>query len=412
MERPPETPRAVNGKNIYRKNAVKELIIHRKNAVNVLYFCRMVVFDMPEYIYQHENWTDFSWQDAVVNASLGEARLMQGRMLGQIRSLGFSSKDEKTLETLTLDVLKSSEIEGEKLDYEQIRSSVAKRLGIDTAGLVPAPRNTEGIVEVVLDATQNYRDPLTEERLFGWHAALFPTGYSGMNKIAVARYRTEGMQAVSGAIGKERVHYEAVAAKDVRAEMDRFLSWLNDDGVVMDGVLRSAVAHLWFVTIHPFDDGNGRIARAISDMLLARSEDSAERFYSLSKQMLAQHGGYYDALRKAQHGSGDITDWLLWFLDRMKDALRETEGSMHNVLQKAAFWERHKGTQVNERQRVMINMLFDGFYGKLTSSKWAKITKCSTDTALRDIRDLIEKGILTRDEAGGRNANYKLELSR
>jgi Fic family protein len=361
---------------------------------------------MAKYIYQYENWTDFSWENAAVSVALGEVRLLQGRILGQIHSLGFSSKEEKNLETLTLDVLKSSEIEGEKLNYEQVRSSIARRLGINTAGLVPSPRNVEGVVEMMLDATQNSGNSLTEERLSGWHAALVPTGYSGMSKIAVARYRTGEMQVVSGAVGKEKVHYEAVAAKEVKAEMDRFLAWVNGEAVI-DSVLKSAVAHFRFIIIHPFDDGNGRIARAISDMLLARSEGRGERFYSLSKQMLAERNAYYEILKKSQHGN-DITGWLVWFLNCLKHALQETEAGMQHVLRKAEFWEKHKNIQINERQRLMLNKLFDDFYGKLTSSKWAKITKCSTDTALRDMKDLIEKGILSRDMAGGRSANYTL----
>ena len=363
---------------------------------------------MAKYIYQYENWTDFSWQNAAVSAALGEVRILQGKILGQIQSLGFSSKEEKNLEILTLDVLKSSEIEGEKLNYEQVRSSIARRLGINTAGLVPSPRNVEGVVEMMLDATQNYQNSLTEERLFGWHAALFPTGYSGMYKIEVGKYRTGEMQVVSGAMGKEKVHYEAVEAKNVKAEMDKFLLWLNDDNIVIDSVLKSAIAHFWFVIIHPFDDGNGRIARAISDMLLARSENSKERFYSLSKQILTVRNAYYEVLKKSQHNNNDITEWLVWFLNCLKHALQETEISIQNIVCKAKFWEKHKNTQINERQRLILNKLFDDFYGKLSSSKWAKITKCSTDTALRDIKDLIEKGILLQDEAGGRSTNYTL----
>jgi Fic family protein len=361
---------------------------------------------MAKYIYQYENWTDFSWQNAVVGAALGEVRLLQGKVLGQIHSLGFSSKEEKNLEMLTLDVLKSSEIEGEMLNYEQVRSSIARRLGINTAGLVPSPRNVDGVVEMMLDATQNFKKSLTEERLFGWHAALFPTGYSGMYKIEVAHYRTEEMQIVLGAMGKERVHYEAVPAKDVKAEMDKFLSWINDDNVIMDSVLKSAIAHFWFIIIHPFSDGNGRIARTISAMLLARSENSSERFYSLSNQIQQEKNVYYETLKTVQYSDGDITQWLIWFLTCLKHALLETEESMQNILRKSAFWEKHKETPINERQRLMINKVFDGFFGKLTSSKWAKITKSSSDTALRDIKDLIEKGILQKEEEGGRSANY------
>ncbi|HNX13031.1 MAG TPA: Fic family protein [Paludibacteraceae bacterium] len=362
---------------------------------------------MSKYIYQKENWTDFVWDNAIVSAVLGDVRLLQGKMLGQIHSLGFSSKEEKKLEMLTLDVLKSSEIEGETLNYEQVRSSVARRLGINTAGLVTSPRDVEGVVEMMLDATQNYSEPLTEDRLFGWHAALFPTGYSGMHKITVARYRTEEMQIVSGAMGKEKVHYEAVAATDVEKEMKLFLDWFNDDTIQIDPVLKAAIAHFWFIIIHPFDDGNGRIARAISDRMLARSESSKERFYSLSKQILAERNDYYAVLKKTQHNN-DITDWLVWFLNCLKTALLETENSMQNILLKTEFWEKHKDIQINERQRLMINKLFDDFYGKLTTSKWAKITKTSTDTALRDIKDLMEKGILQQEEAGGRSVNYSL----
>jgi len=363
---------------------------------------------MTKYIYQYDNWTDFSWQNAAVSAALGDVRLLQGKILGQIRSLGFSSKEEKNLEMLTLDVIKTSEIEGEKLNFEQVRSSIARRLGINTAGLVSSPRNVDGVVEMMLDATQNYRNSLTEERLFGWHAALFPTGYSGMYKIEVAQYRSGEMQVVSGAMGKERVHYEAVPAKDVKTEMDKFLLWINDDKVVIDSVLKSAIAHFWFIIIHPFDDGNGRIARAISDMLLARSENSSERFYSLSNQIQQDKNVYYETLKSEQCSEGDITQWLIWFLTCLKSALLETEESMQNILRKAEFWEKHKETTINERQRLMLNKLFDDFFGKLTSSKWAKISKCSTDTALRDIKDLIEKGILQQEEGGGRNVNYTL----
>lgn len=362
---------------------------------------------MSKYIYQKENWTDFVWDNAFVSAVLGDVRLLQGKMLGQIHSLGFSSKEEKKLEMLTLDVLKSSEIEGETLNYEQVRSSVARRLGINTAGLVTSPRDVEGVVEMMLDSTQNYSEPLTEDRLFGWHAALFPTGYSGMHKITVARYRTEEMQIVSGAMGKEKVHYEAVAATDVEKEMKLFLDWFNDDTIQIDPVLKAAIAHFWFIIIHPFDDGNGRIARAISDRMLARSESSKERFYSLSKQIMAERNDYYAVLKKTQHNN-DITDWLVWFLNCLKTALLETENSMQNILLKTEFWEKHKAVLINERQRLMINKLFDDFYEKLTTSKWAKITKTSTDTALRDIKDLMEKGILQQEEAGGRSVNYSL----
>lgn len=393
---------------IRRKNAVNRTIILRKNAVNNLYIHRITIFIMPKYIHQNENWTSFTWKNSEVSASLGEVRLLQGRIAGKIHSLGFNSKEEKNLETLTQDVMRSSEIEGEKLDYEQIRSSVARRLGIDAKVVVASARNVDGVVEVMLNATQNYKDRLTEERLFGWHAALFPIGYSGMNKISVAQYRKGEMRVVSGAIGKEKVHYEAVDAKDIEHEMNKFLSWFNDDKFVIDTVLKAAIAHLWFLTIHPFEDGNGRIARAISDMLLARSENSSERFYSVSKQILAKRNEYYEVLKRAQRGDGEITEWMVWFLDIVKGAMQDAEGSMRNIVLKATFWEEHRDTPVNERQRMMVNKLFDGFSEKLTTSKWAKMMKCSADTALRDINDLIEKGIFIKDEAGGRSANYRL----
>jgi len=362
---------------------------------------------MNKYIHQRDNWTDFKWQDAAVSASLGEVRFMQGMIMERMRSLSLSSKKERTLDALTSDVMNSFKIEGEDLDRDQVRSSVARRLGMDVAGLVPVSRYTEGVVEMMLDATRNYSDPLTEERLFGWHAALFPAGYSGMNRISVAKYRTEEMKIVSGAIGKEKVHYEAVAASDVTSEMKRFLSWFNDDRIVIDSILRSAIAHLWFISIHPFDDGNGRIARAISDMQLARSENSAERFYSLSEQFLSERNEYYDKLNKVQRGNGEMTEWLICFLSSLKKALMRTESSIRNVLRRSVFWENHEDIQINERQRLMINKLFDGLTGKLTSMKWAKITKCSADTALRDINDLIDKGVLIKGEARGRSAEYR-----
>jgi Fic family protein len=388
--------------------AVNKFDIHRIFAANNVYICCKNNLGMARYIYQNENWTDFTWENGLVSKALGEVRLLQGKIWGQIHSLGFSSKEEKNLEMLTLDVIKSSEIEGEQLNYDQVRSSIARQLGINTAGLVASPRSVDGVVEMLLDATQKYSAPLTAERLFGWHAALFPTGYSGMYKIEVGKYRNEEMQVVSGAMGKERIHYEALPAKEVESEMEKFLLWMNDDRVVMDEVLKAAIAHFWFIIIHPFDDGNGRIARAISDLLLARSENSKQRFYSLSNQIQQEKQAYYDTLKTVQHSDGDITQWLVWFLNCLKGALLESEKGMQNIIRKAEFWEQHKTTPINERQRLMINRLFDDFFGKLTSSKWAKMTKTSTDTALRDIKDLINKGILQQDEAGGRSAGYRL----
>jgi len=362
---------------------------------------------MAKYIYEQKNWTDFIWNDKAINAIFGEVRLMQGKIIGQMNALGFSTKEEATLTALTLDVVKSSEIEGELLNYEQVRSSIARRLGINTSGLVPSSRHIDGVVEMMLDATQGYKLPLSEKRLFGWHAALFPTGYSGPYEIEVGRYRTGEMQIVSGAMGKEKVHYEAVKQELVKAEMDKFLKWLNHDNK-LDPVLKAAIAHFWFIIIHPFDDGNGRIGRAITDMLLARAENSGERFYSMSGQILVERKRYYEILQKVQHSTGDITEWLEWFLHCLKNAMLATESITQTILRKAEFWKMHEQTQINERQRLMLNKLFDGFEGKLQTSKWAKITKTSTDTALRDIKDLVEKGILQQTQERGRNANYEL----
>jgi len=362
---------------------------------------------MAKYIYEHKNWTEFTWDDKSINAIFGEVRLMQGKIIGQMNALGFSAKEEATLNALTLDVVKSSEIEGELLNYEQVRSSIARRLGINTAGLVPSSRHIEGVVEMMLDATQRYKLPLSEKRLFGWHAALFPIGYSGPYAIEVGRYRTGEIQVVSGAMGKEKVHYEAVKQELVKAEMDKFLNWLDNDNK-LDPVLKAAIAHFWFIIIHPFDDGNGRIGRAITDMLLARAENSGERFYSMSSQILVERQRYYEILQKVQHSTGDITEWLEWFLHCLKNAMLTTESTTQTILHKAEFWKLHEQTHINERQRLMLNKLFDGFEGKLQTSKWAKITKTSADTALRDIKDLVEKGILQQTLERGRNANYEL----
>lgn len=362
---------------------------------------------MANYIYEYNNWTDFSWQDKVVNAVFGEVRLMQGKIIGQMNALGFSAKEEVTLTALTLDVVKSSEIEGELLNYDQVRSSIARRLGINTAGLVPSNRHIEGVVEMMLDATQRYNLPLTEKRLFGWHASLFPTGYSGPYLIEVGQYRTGEMQVVSGAMGKEKVHYEAVKPESVKTEMDKFLDWFNNENS-LDPVLKAAIAHFWFIIIHPFDDGNGRIGRALADMLLARAEGSGERFYSMSGQILAERKIYYEVLQKVQHSSGDVTEWIDWFLHCLKNAMLSTESTTKKILRKAEFWKLHEHTPVNERQRLILNKLFDNFEGKLQTSKWAKIAKTSTDTALRDIKDLVQKGILKQTDERGRNANYEL----
>jgi Fic family protein len=362
---------------------------------------------MARYIYEYENWPEFIWNDKGIGVILGKVRHLQGKIFGQMGALGFSIKEETLLSTLTLDVLKSSEIEGEYLNQEQVRSSIARRLGLEHAGIVHVDRSVEGVVEMMLDATQRYDEPLDQERIFGWHAALFPTGWSGISRIGTGSYRNGVMQIVSGPMGKEKIHFEAPPATVVKREMDVFLNWINKK-TDLDGVLKAAIAHFWFIIIHPFDDGNGRIARAISDMLLARSEESTQRFYSLSNQILIEKKKYYDILQKVQHSSGDITEWLDWFLNCLYRALENTEETLKKVLKKAEFWDRHKETQLNSRQRVLLNKLFDGFEGKLKSSKWAKIAKCSADTALRDIKDLIEKGILQQEESGGRSTNYEL----
>lgn len=362
---------------------------------------------MAKYIYEYKNWTNFTWRETDINIIFGEVRNLQGKLIGQMNTLGFKTKEEAKLNTLTLDVIKSSEIEGEKLNYDQVRSSIARRLGINIAGLVPANRNVEGVVEMMLDATQNYQKPLTNKRLFGWHSALFPSGHSGMQKIEVGRYRTGEMQIVSGAMGKEKIHYEAVPAVKVKEEMDKFLKWFNNNTQI-DPVLKAAIAHFWFIIIHPFDDGNGRIARAISDLMLAHADKTTERYYSMSSQILVERNQYYKILQKVQHSDGDITDWIEWFLHCLKNSLLATETTLQRILRKSEFWIVHEDTMLNERQRLVLNKLFEGFEGKLKSSKWAKIAKCSPDTALRDIKDLIDKGILRQDQQGGRSTNYEL----
>lgn len=361
------------------------------------------------FIHERKSWTEFRWNDERLLPLLADVRHLQGRFLGQMESLGFPLQEEAVLTTLTMDVVKSSEIEGEILNQEQVRSSIARHLGLEVSGLVDSPRNVDGVVEMMLDATQRYALPLTEERLCGWHAALFPTGYSGSVKIEVARYRSGEMQVVSGAMGKEKVHYEAPAGNRVGEEMKRFLDWFREDEAT-DPVLKAAVAHFWFVTIHPFDDGNGRMARAIADLQLARSDGSPQRFYSMSNQILAERNVYYEVLEKSQCGDGDLTEWLVWFLSCLRRALENSREILGRVLQKARFWRLHQQVSLNDRQRLMINRLWDGFEGKLTSSKWAKMTKTSSDTALRDIQDLMEKGILRKEPSGGRSTNYELIL--
>lgn len=367
---------------------------------------------MKVYIYQKEGWANFKWDNEKLFSLLGKVRNLQGKLVGKMESLGFDLRNEATLETLTLDVLKSTEIEGEILNPEQVRSSLARRLGMEISGLIPSDRDVEGVVEMMLDATQNYYKPLTKERLFDWHAALFPTGRSGMYKIIIGNWRNDStgpMQVVSGALGKEKVHFQAPDASTIENEMFLFLEWLNQNEN-QDPVIKAGIAHLWFVTIHPFEDGNGRIARAITDMLLAKSDGISQRFYSMSAQISRERRLYYDVLEKAQKGTIEITNWLEWFLECLFNALKSSDLVLEKVIYKHKFWNLNAIKLQNERQKLLLNKLLDGFDGNLTSSKWAKIAKCSTDTALRDIQDLINKNILKKTEGGGRSTSYELEV--
>jgi Fic family protein len=362
------------------------------------------------YIHDGANWPKLCWDSGKLAHLLADVRHRQGRLLGKMQALGFRLREEAVLRTLTEEVVKSSAIEGETLDPEAVRSSIARRLGMDAGGLKPADRNVEGVVEMMIDATRNYDKPLSAERLFAWHASLFPTGRSGMRKIRVGPWRDDidgPMQVVSGQAGKERIHYEAPPASRLDAEMKGFLDWFNA-GPEIDPVLKAGVAHLWFVTIHPFDDGNGRIARAIADLCLARSEQSAQRFYSMSAQIRLENEGYYEILEATQKNGTDVTAWLNWFLDCLGSAIGGADTLLGSVLEKARFWESISQSPVNDRQRAVLNRLLDGFEGKLTTTKWAKLTKSSQDTAHRDITDLVEKGILVRSSEGGRSTSYAL----
>ena len=365
---------------------------------------------MTTYIHDLKDWPQFNWSHERIADQLAAVSRHQGRLIGRMEALGFQLRAEAVLQSLTEEVIKSSEIEGETLDKDQVRSSIARRLGLDIGALAPVDRNVEGIVEMMLDATQGYDQPLTEERLFGWQAAIFPSGHSGMTKIIVGAWRSDQsgpMQVVSGPIGRERVHYEAPKADRLKSEMHAFLRWFNT-GPSIDPVLKAAVAHLWFVTIHPFEDGNGRIARAITDMALARSEESPRRFYSMSAQVRAERNGYYDILEATQKGDLDITTWLQWFLACLDRAFDGADVTLASVLGKARFWETFANEKFNDRQRKVLNRILDGFEGNLTNSKWAALTKSSSDTALRDIDDLLKRGILIKDEGGGRSTSYSL----
>ena len=370
-----------------------------------------------KYIHQTDIWPKFTWDHQRIASVLGPVRNRQGRLLGRMEALGFPLRNEAVLQTLTLEVIKSGEIEGETLDLAQVRSSIARRLGMDVAGMVPSDRHVEGVVEMMMDAAQNFDKPLTKDRLFDWHASLFPTGRSGMRKIAAGAWRFDAdgpMRVVSGPVGREKVHFVAPEADRLEGEMREFLKWFKNSED-LDPVLKAGIAHLWFVTVHPFEDGNGRMARAIADMQLARADGSRERFYSMSVQVRQERNAYYDILEKTQQSTDvtkdgvNITPWLEWFLGCLGRALDTTENTLAKVFKKAHFWEAHVSIPLNERQRTIVNKLFDAFEGKLTTSKWSKITKCSQDTAWRDINDLIEKGVLIKEAAGGRSTSYALK---
>jgi Fic family protein len=364
------------------------------------------------YLWEISDWPAFTWDERSLAKPLAHVAREQGRLLGKVETLGFDLRREAHFRTLTEDVVQSSAIEGETLAPAQVRSSIARRLGLDIGALVPADRHVEGVVEMMLDATDNYTVTLTEERLFAWHAALFPTGRSGMRKIRTGNWRDDSsgpMQVVSGPIGREKVHYEAPPANRVPDEMAKFLRWFKQSGK-SDPLLIAGLAHLWFVTIHPFDDGNGRIARAVADMALARSEKTGQRFYSMSAQIRREHKDYYDTLEWTQKGRLDVTGWQDWFLTNLLAAIDGAQETLGAVLGKACFWERFAGTPLNERQIKILNRLLDGFEGQLTTSKWAKITTCSQDTAYRDILDLINRGALQKDPGGGRSTSYSLVI--
>jgi Fic family protein len=365
------------------------------------------------HIHELPDWPNFGWDQQSLASVLATVRHQQGRLIGRMEGLGFPLQQEAVLQTLTEDVVKSSEIEGERLDQSQVRSSIARRLGMNVGGVDVVDREVEGVVEMMLDATCNYDQPLTAERLSGWHASLFPTGRSGMRKLRVGTWRDDNtgpMQVVSGPVGRERVHFEAPAAGRLEREIRAFLHWFNEDGgrTGVDDVLRAGLAHLWFVTIHPFDDGNGRIARAIADMVLARSEHSAQRFYSMSAQIRHERNDYYEILERTQKGTLDVTPWMEWFLGCLGRAIDGAQTTLASVLKKARFWQTVRDVPINGRQRLVLNRVLDGFEGKLTTSKWVTIAKCSSDTALRDIVDLVERGVLVRNPGAGRNTSYSL----
>jgi Fic family protein len=363
---------------------------------------------MAIYIHQLKNWPNLQWDELEFNLLLSEVRILQGKLMGKVELLGFELKDEANLETLIQDVIQTSEIEGEILNPELVRSSIATRLGLEYSGLEHSDRHVDGIVELMLDATQNNNKILTDERLFGWHAALFPTGRSGMHKIEVANWRSGDMQVVSGGMGREIVHYEAPKAEQLVLEMNQFVDWYNDEQN-LESLLKAAVAHLWFITIHPFDDGNGRIARAITDMQLSKSDGVNQRFYSMSTEINKQKKSYYNILERTQKDDLDITEWIIWFLECLKNSILHSSIIVDKVVKKHHFWVKNASKISNARQQIMLNKLMDNFEGNLNTSKWAKIAKTSPDTALRDITDLVSKGILIKADSGGRSTHYILK---
>jgi Fic family protein len=392
--------------NLFSANEADITLDFAENGGHIV---RMLCGDKM-YIWSRKEWPTFTWDNDALASLLAHVSREQGRLLGKMEGLGFDLRDEAHLQTLTEEVVKSSEIEGETLEREQVRSSIARQLGMDVAGLVRSDRNIDGIVEMMLDATGNYAAPLTEDRLFDWHAALFPTGRSGMHKILVGQWRNDSggpMQVVSGAIGRQKVHYEAPPADRLPEEMARFLAWFEAPGD-LDPLVIAGLAHLHFVTIHPFDDGNGRIARAIADMALARADGSAQRFYSMSARIRIERNDYYTLLERTQKGELDITPWLTWFLQCLYRAIEGAQEKLAAVMNKARFWEQFAREPLNERQIKVLNRVLDGFEGKLTTSKWAKLAKCSQDTAYRDILDLIDRGALRKDPGGGRSTSYSL----
>lgn len=368
---------------------------------------------MSSYIHQLSNWPTFIWNDQRLITILAEVRHLQGQLIGKMDGLGFLLREEASLETLTLEIINSNDIEGEVLSQQQVRSSLARRLGMEINGLVASDRHVDGVVDMVLDAVQKYDQPLTSDRLFGWHASLFPAGRSGMFKILVGEWRDDSkgpMQVVSGAIGKEKIHFEAPAAALLQGEMENLLYWVNQESS-LDPVIKAGIAHLWFITIHPFSDGNGRIARALTDMLLTRADGISQRFYSMSAQIRKERASYYKILEESQKATLDITAWLEWFLQCLFNAMTSAETILASVLYKHQFWIHHATTALNERQIRILNKLLDGFEGNLTTGKYAKISKCSRDTALRDIQDLKEKKILIKGGTGGRSTNYFLSFN-